>query len=71
MNELNQEISKEATILGKGFRIGHSYFCCGLEDGTSPDTQWLNEIVMTDIALYSKNISLMTPINNRNGPTNY
>ncbi|HBC5814594.1 TPA: 5-methylcytosine-specific restriction endonuclease subunit McrB, partial [Escherichia coli] len=50
MNELNQEISKEATILGKGFRIGHSYFCCGLEDGTSPDTQWLNEIVMTDIA---------------------
>lgn len=44
------EISKEATILGKGFRIGHSYFCCGLEDGTSPDTQWLNEIVMTDIA---------------------
>ncbi len=22
MNELNQEISKEATILGKGFRIG-------------------------------------------------
>ena len=27
MNELNQEISKEATILGKGFRIGHSYFC--------------------------------------------
>lgn len=50
MNELNQEISKEATILGKGFRIGHSYFCCGLEDGTSPDTQWLKEIVMTDIA---------------------
>ena len=50
MNELNQEISKEATILGKGFRIGHSYFCSGLEDGTSPDTQWLKEIVMTDIA---------------------
>lgn len=50
LNELNQEISKEATILGKGFRIGHSYFCSGLEDGTSPDTQWLKEIVMTDIA---------------------
>lgn len=44
------EISKEAAILGKGFRIGHSYFCSGLEDGTSPDMQWLKEIVMTDIA---------------------
>lgn len=48
--ELNEEISKEAAILGKGFRIGHSYFCSGLEDGISPDVQWLKEIIMTDIA---------------------
>lgn len=33
MNELNQEISKEVIIFGKGFCIGYSYFCCGLEDG--------------------------------------
>lgn len=47
---LNEQITSEADILGKGFRIGHSYFCTGLDMGTLPDMNWFREIIHTDIA---------------------
>lgn len=50
MSLLNTQISKESDILGKGFRIGHSYFCTGLDDNTRPDMEWLKTIVYSDIA---------------------
>lgn len=50
MTQLNAQISKESDILGKGFRIGHSYFCTGLDDGTQPDMAWFSTIVYSDIA---------------------
>ena len=42
--EMNQAISKDPT-LGKGFCIGHSYFC----DQTECTDDWMKEIVYYDI----------------------
>ena len=42
--ELNKKISKDPT-LGKGFCIGHSYFC----DQTDCTEEWMKEIVYYDI----------------------
>lgn len=50
MTQLNEKITKESDILGKGFRIGHSYFCTGLDDDTLPDMEWFSTIVHSDIA---------------------
>lgn len=50
MMQLNNEISKDPEILGKGYRIGHSYFCNGLDDGNQPDVEWFRTIVFSDIA---------------------
>ncbi|HAS1461728.1 TPA: DUF3578 domain-containing protein [Enterobacter hormaechei] len=50
MMQLNNEISNDSEILGKGYRIGHSYFCNGLDDGNQPDVEWFRTIVFSDIA---------------------
>ena len=47
INSLNQEISKDAN-LGRGFRIGHSYFC-NVPKGTG-DIDWYNGIVKHELA---------------------
>jgi GTPase subunit of restriction endonuclease len=50
MTQLNNEISKDSEILGKGYRIGHSYFCNGLDQGNQPDIEWFRMIISSDIA---------------------
>lgn len=50
LEQLNAQICQESDILGKGFRIGHSYFCAGLGDGALADMNWFEEIVRTEIA---------------------
>lgn len=50
MTQLNAQITKESDILGKGFRIGHSYFCTGLDDDSLPDMEWFSNIIHCDIA---------------------
>ena len=50
MFQLNNEISKDPEILGKGYRIGHSYFCNGLDNGNQPNVEWFRTIVFSDIA---------------------
>ena len=47
IESLNKEIEKDRN-LGKGFRIGHSYFCNTREDYSGPD--WYNAIVKFEIA---------------------
>jgi 5-methylcytosine-specific restriction protein B len=47
INTLNEEISNGPN-LGKGFRIGHSYFC-NVPKG-SGDIDWYNSIVKHEIA---------------------
>jgi 5-methylcytosine-specific restriction protein B len=47
VNSLNEEISKDAN-LGKGFRVGHSYFC-NVPKGTG-DIDWYNGIVKHELA---------------------
>ncbi len=47
--ELNGEIAKDKS-LGKGFCIGHSYFCGAKESTTKEDMKaWLNDVVDFDI----------------------
>lgn len=45
MTSLNEEIKKEPT-LGKGFQIGHSYFCNCIDAGI----EWYNDIILYEIA---------------------
>lgn len=42
---LNNEIENDAS-LGKGFRVGHSYFC----DYASADTEWYDNVINYEIA---------------------
>lgn len=46
LSELNQNIEKDKN-LGKGFRIGHSYFCNIPEKA---DSLWYNQIIVKEIA---------------------
>lgn len=46
--KVNEQISKDEN-LGKGFRIGHSYFCNSSANGTSPE-QWYHNIIEYEIA---------------------
>ena len=48
MRSLNDEIAKNPH-LGRGFRIGHSYFCPG--EQTVPDEAWYRAVVLSEIAL--------------------
>lgn len=49
MNVINERISKDTVNLGRGFCIGHSFFCA-IPDGTTPDEAWYKQIVVTEIA---------------------
>jgi hypothetical protein len=49
MTALNGEIAKDATNLGPGFCIGHSFFC--LQSGSAPpNNAWYEDVVITEIA---------------------
>ncbi len=43
LNALNERIAKDTTNLGKGFCIGHSYFCPS--EGVSDDEEWYRRVV--------------------------
>lgn len=49
MNDLNHEIVKDTVNLGKGFEIGHSYFCPTVETVTD-EKKWYNRIIKMEIA---------------------
>jgi 5-methylcytosine-specific restriction endonuclease McrBC GTP-binding regulatory subunit McrB len=47
MDDVNREIASDAVNLGKGFEIGHSYFC---PDGDVEDEQeWFDRVVRLEI----------------------
>ncbi|MEX3690654.1 AAA family ATPase [Paraburkholderia sp. BR14263] len=50
LHALNSAISEDATNLGKGFRIGHSYFCPGEDSGVTPDEMWYCEVIHSEIS---------------------
>ena len=47
MTSLNKSIADDSN-LGKGFEIGHSYFCSGVEKGMD-ENAWFNSIVEFEI----------------------
>lgn len=47
---LNAAISEDSANLGKGFRIGHSYFCTEDEDSVAPDDGWYQEVIRSEIS---------------------
>jgi 5-methylcytosine-specific restriction protein B len=47
MKRLNEMISADESNLGRGYRIGHSFFCP--MDGTSVSSEWLRQILMFEI----------------------
>ena len=47
MKLLNKAIAKDPN-LGKGFEIGHSYFCGRLKEGAS-ETAWFQNIVKHEV----------------------
>lgn len=49
MTDLNRVVEKDATNLGAGFCIGHSYFCTVPAD-TPPDEDWYQRIIRAEIA---------------------
>ena len=49
MNTINDRISNDATNLGKGYCIGHSFFCTPAADESS-DKVWFNQIIESEIA---------------------
>lgn len=50
MYALNGAIAKDTANLGKGFRIGHSYFCPVDDSSTVPDAAWYREIIRSEIS---------------------
>ncbi len=48
MGVLNHTICEDSRNLGRGYCIGHSFFCPG--DGDTPDEEWYREIVKYEIA---------------------
>lgn len=49
MDELNARISADITNLGRGYCIGHSFFCAAPEGG-KPDWNWYTKVVRSEIA---------------------
>jgi hypothetical protein len=54
MSELNEEIDKDRANLGRGFRIGHSFFCDPPEDVSGHDKnaaerEWYGRVIETEI----------------------
>lgn len=50
MEALNSAIANDTANLGKGFRIGHSYFCPDHDAGTVPDVEWYREVIKSEIS---------------------
>lgn len=48
MKKLNEKISNDGKNLGKGYRIGHSYFCNTPRQGESQET-WYKRIILFEI----------------------
>ncbi len=48
MQDLNQEIAKDTSNLGKGYCIGHSFFCPEIEGEYGED--WYREVIQFEIA---------------------
>ncbi len=48
VSELNKEIADDKKDLGRGYQIGHSYFCP--RDGITPNDGWYRTVVETEIA---------------------
>ena len=48
MNELNQSIFDDSRNLGRGYRIGHSFFCPSKE--SRPDEMWYDQVIKYEIA---------------------
>jgi 5-methylcytosine-specific restriction protein B len=48
MDRLNKKISDDNKNLGKGYRIGHSYFCNTPKPGESQD-KWYSRIILSEI----------------------
>lgn len=49
IGEVNEKITNDTTNLGKGYCIGHSFFC-GIPDGVSPDWVWFRQVIESEIA---------------------
>lgn len=49
MDELNQEIINDSINLGKGYEIGHSYFCPTI-DKIEDEQKWYERIIRLEIA---------------------
>jgi 5-methylcytosine-specific restriction protein B len=49
MGALNAEIAGDTSNLGKGFCVGHSFFC-EFASGAKPDRPWYNQVIRTEIA---------------------
>jgi 5-methylcytosine-specific restriction protein B len=49
MTKLNDAIAKDATNLGQGFCLGHSFFC-NVPKNRPPDQEWYRSIIETEIA---------------------
>jgi 5-methylcytosine-specific restriction protein B len=47
-DKLNEKISSDNKNLGKGYRIGHSYFCNTPNAGESQDN-WYHRIILSEI----------------------
>ena len=48
MSALNQAIAQDTTNLGRGFCIGHSFFCHARPDSQS-ETEWYRSIIETEV----------------------
>ena len=48
MDDLNSKIATDTTNLGRGYCIGHSFFCA-VPDGRAPNWTWYKQIVKTEI----------------------
>ena len=48
MEQLNEEIAKDVRDLGRGYRIGHSYFCPS--DPVENEAEWYDDVIDTEIA---------------------
>jgi hypothetical protein len=48
LERLNKEIADDTANLGRGYRIGHSYFCHDIPDGVEP-TAWLKGVIETEL----------------------
>ena len=48
MDDLNAKITADVTNLGRGYCIGHSFFC-SVPEGASPNWQWYKQVIKSEI----------------------